>query len=392
MIGTYNSSRGNFERIRIERALSEKQKAGTSSTFFTRAKEELDYIPAVLKVLEYWPEKAVFAEDDGSEDIVAARRPIHPLGKCFASTSLLAQIVSAKYADSLPLYHQESILKRYGGEISRTNLANWIIRLDGVFNPLMNLIREERNNGYFCKPTKSEYRYSRNPVVVPSPTSGSGRVGWVIRGGPHDKPAVMSHYDPSRSGKVPVRLLDDLNGVLQADGYSCYAQVCRVNSIARIGSWEGLPREVPWAPCAAQVRGSKQRGGTKKSERCACEVRRGAEQDLQTLCTGIKDRGSDTGAETQGSTGNRYPDTGRTENQAGAECHPHAKGWTDTQGHAVHAQPVGQSDRLLRERRTEYQQCPCEERGPTLCNRPQGVVVLGHATGRACLGHVLFAN
>ncbi len=94
----------NLERVRIELALSDEQKAGASSTFFTKVKEELDYIPAVLKVLEYWQKKAVFAEDDGNENIVAARRPVHPLGKCFASTSLLAQIVIAKYADGLPLY------------------------------------------------------------------------------------------------------------------------------------------------------------------------------------------------------------------------------------------------------------------------------------------------
>ena len=78
-------------------------------------------------MLAYWQEKAVVDAEDGSDHIVAAPRPVHLLGKCTVSTSLLAQIIPAKYADGLPLYRQEGILKRYGGDISRANMANWII-------------------------------------------------------------------------------------------------------------------------------------------------------------------------------------------------------------------------------------------------------------------------
>lgn len=60
---------------------------------------------------------------------------------------------------------------------------------------------------------------------------------WVIRGGPPDQPSVLFAYDPSRAGSVPVRLLDDFQGILQADGYSGYGQICRANGITRIGCW-----------------------------------------------------------------------------------------------------------------------------------------------------------
>jgi len=58
-------------RERIELRLSDEAKAGALKTFFTKVKEELEYIPAQLKVLEYWQEKAVF-EHDGEEHLVAA--------------------------------------------------------------------------------------------------------------------------------------------------------------------------------------------------------------------------------------------------------------------------------------------------------------------------------
>jgi transposase len=242
-----------LERVRIELALSDAERAGAERTFFAKVKEELEYIPAVLKVLEYWQEKAVFAKDDGGENIIAAGRPVHPLGKCCATTSLLAQIITAKYADGLPLYRQEGILKRYGGEISRTNMANWVIRLDDVFKPLLNLVREEQNSGNYLQADETRIQVLKET----GKSAQSDKWMWVIRGGPPDKPAVMFHYDPSRSGQVPVRLLDDFNGVLQADGYSGYAQVCKANRISRIGCWESLPHEVLWVSCAAEICGSQ---------------------------------------------------------------------------------------------------------------------------------------
>lgn len=46
----------------------------------------------------------------------------------------------------------------------------------------------------------------------------------MTRGGLPDHPSVLFKYDPSRGGKVPVRLLDNFNGILQADGYSGYGK------------------------------------------------------------------------------------------------------------------------------------------------------------------------
>lgn len=137
-------------RERIELTLSDDEKAGASRTFFTKVKEELEYIPAQLKVLEYWQEKAVF-EQDGEERVIAAARSTHPLGKCIATPSLLAYLITSKYADGLPLYRQEQMFKRLGHDLSRTSMAHWIIRLNDVFKPLMTLIRETQNGSDYLQ-------------------------------------------------------------------------------------------------------------------------------------------------------------------------------------------------------------------------------------------------
>ncbi len=269
-----------LERIQIHLTLTDDEKAGAVSTFFTKVKEELEFIPAQVKVLEYWQEKAVFDTEEGSV-IVTAQRPVHPLGKCFASPSLLAHIVASKYADGLPLYRLEGMLKRYGGDISRSNMAHWIVRLHDVFLPLINLIREKQLEGDYLQADET-----RMPVLKePGKTAQSDKWMWVIRGGPPDKPAVLFDYDPSRSGAVPVRLLDGFAGVLQADGYSGYNRVCNENGITRIGCFDHARRKFVEASRAAETPASKR----KAAQPSKADVALGKIRPLYAIEKKIKD-------------------------------------------------------------------------------------------------------
>ncbi len=129
-------------RKKILLCLSDEQKHGAIDTFFVTVKEELDITPAKVQVLQYQQEKAVFLDARGSRTLIEADRPKHPLGKAIASTALLAYLITGKYCDGLPLYRQEGILKRYGADITRTTLANWLIRLSLELQPLVNLLQE----------------------------------------------------------------------------------------------------------------------------------------------------------------------------------------------------------------------------------------------------------
>ena len=249
-------------RERIELTLSDEQKVGASKVFFTKVKEELQFIPAQLKVLEIWQEKAVF-ERDGEEVILAANRPVHPLGKCIATPSLLGYIITSKYADGLPLYRLEQMFKRLGQEVSRTSMAHWIIRLDEVFQPLMNLLREEQNHATYLQADETRIQVLKEE----GKTAQSDKWMWVTRGGPPGRPSVLFEYDPSRAGSVPVRLLDGFSGILQADGYSGYSQVCKESGLTRIGCWDHARRKFIEATQAApSVAKGKSKPGASKAD------------------------------------------------------------------------------------------------------------------------------
>jgi len=72
-----------------------------------------------------------------------ASKPKQPIEKSQASAGLLSYIAVSKYADSLPLYRQSAILSRFGIDMNRTTLANWMIQCGELVHPLINRLEEQ---------------------------------------------------------------------------------------------------------------------------------------------------------------------------------------------------------------------------------------------------------
>ena len=218
--------------------LTDEEKVGAIDTFFTKVKEELDIIPAKVRILEYMQEKAVFVEQ-GQRQVKVAEMPKHPIARAMGSISLMCFVIIAKYADGLPLYRQEGILSRYGGEISRATLANWVIALAKQLQPLINLLREHQHSGTLIQADETRVQVLKEP----GRSATSDKYMWVTLGGPPGEKSILFEYDPSRGQEVPLRLLDGFNGYLQADGYASYNAVCRKNSIIQLGCWDHARRK-----------------------------------------------------------------------------------------------------------------------------------------------------
>ena len=259
-------------RERIEHKLTELEKAGASKTFFTKVKEELHYIPAQLKVLEHWQEKAVFTAETDTQDeqMVAAQRPVHPFGKCSVTTTLIAHVIADKYQYGMPLYRQESKFKGLGQPVYRNNMAQWCIRFGDAAKPLLQLMREVQNSGNYLQADETRLQVLKED----GKTAQSDKWMWVIRGGPPEKLSVLFEYDPSRAGSVAVRLLDDFKGVLQADGFSGYNAVCKANSITRIGCWDHARRKFVEADKGANPKAKTKKGTVSKADVALSYIRK----------------------------------------------------------------------------------------------------------------------
>lgn len=242
-------------REQIFITLSDADKAGAIDTFFTKVREELDIIPAQVRILEYMQEKAVFMAPvlgEPQRRITAALMPKHPVPGAMGSINLMCFVLIAKYCDGLPLYRQESILARYGGELSRATLANWIIALARQLQPLIHLLREQQLAGPLIQADETRVQVLKEP----GRPATSDKYMWVTLGGPPGQPSVLFDYDPSRSQEVPLRLLEGFQGYLQTDGYAGYHAVCIANNITPLGCWDHARRKFKDAQ-AAQPKAKK---------------------------------------------------------------------------------------------------------------------------------------
>ena len=93
-------------------------------------------------------------------------------------------------------------------------------------------------------------------------TQTSNSYMWVQAGGPPGKPVVIYDYDPSRSGAVPTRLLQDYQGcaALQqlTDGYEGYNALARTEGIEHLVCWAHVRRKFVEAT-RVQAKGKKGR-------------------------------------------------------------------------------------------------------------------------------------
>ncbi len=220
--------------------LSEVEKAGAIDTFFIKVREELDIVPAKVRVLEYMQEKAVFKTDNGGREFKVAEVEKNPLPKAMGSVNLITYVIVSKYADGLPLYRIEQQLKRYGGDITRATLANWVIALSKQLQPLINLLREAQHSGPLIMMDETRIQVLKEPGY----SATGDKWMWVSLGGLEHQQSVLFDYDPTRSGQVPARLLDGFNdGYLQSDGYSAYPAVCESNNLTSVGCWDHARRK-----------------------------------------------------------------------------------------------------------------------------------------------------
>jgi len=231
--------------------LPDEDKAGAINTFYSKVKEELDIVPAKVRILEYMQEKAVFVED-GQRKIITAKLPKHPIGKVMASIGLLAYLIIAKYMDGLPLYRLEGILKRYGGDVTRTSMASWIIALAEQCQPLIHVMREHQQSGFLIQMDETRIKVLKEPGYVAT----GNKYMWVTLGGPPSEPVVIFDYDPSRGHEVPLRLLDGYEGYLQSDGYAGYDAASGKLKLIQVGCWDHFRRKFKDAQ-AAQPAGMK---------------------------------------------------------------------------------------------------------------------------------------
>jgi len=219
--------------------------------------EQLEFIPAKLRVLRHVRPK--YACPTCRTGIHTAALPAQPIPKSIASPTLLAHVAVSKYADGLPLYRQEEMFVRLGIDLPRASLANWMVRMGELVQPLVNLLRDELLASGFVQCDETRYQVLKEPG---KPATSQSYL-WVQHA--PETGIVLYDYDPSRSAEVPKRLLAGFQGYLQTDGYEGYAAFGQEPGITHVGCWAHARRKFDEA-LKAQKSSAKKNRSIKESK------------------------------------------------------------------------------------------------------------------------------
>ncbi|MBK6940448.1 MAG: IS66 family transposase [Planctomycetes bacterium] len=151
---------------------------------------------------------------------------------------LLAQIVTAKYADHLPLYRQEAIFLRHGLELSRQTMCDWLHATAHHLSPIVLAMRRE---------------LLRRPVIQSDDThvlmqthaasKGCQRASLWTWTAP-ERDLVLYEFELSKSQAIVEAFLADFAGeVVVADGFSSY-NTCLKQGVKRGGCFAHARRYV----------------------------------------------------------------------------------------------------------------------------------------------------
>jgi transposase len=129
----------------------------------------------------------------------------------------------------LPLYRLEGIFKRFGVELSRSTMCDWMAVVADLLSPIVKLMLSEI--------LTSKVVQNDDTRVPVQDHSGKGiKTGrlWVSCGD-HYNPYAVYYYTPDRSAAGPQEIFKDFKGYLQADAYSAYDGLYKSGEIVEVG-------------------------------------------------------------------------------------------------------------------------------------------------------------
>ena len=203
-------------------------------------REELEYIPAKLQIVRYvrMAYECPKCKHTDYPYIQKALTPSSLMNHSLASPSSVANVMYQKYVNSMPLYRQEKDWERLGIALSRSTMANWVIRCsEDYFTPVIDHLRMELLKRDIAHCDETPVQVLKENGKKPQTKSYM----WLYRTGNDAKaPIILYDYKPSRNGDHAATFLKDFKGYVHSDGYAGYN---KLNGIIRCGCWAHLRRK-----------------------------------------------------------------------------------------------------------------------------------------------------
>lgn len=207
---------------------------GLCEKFGEEISEQLDYLPASLFVIEHVRTK--YACPHCHDHVVVAAKPEQPIAKGLPGPGLLAQVITCKYADHIPLHRFENICRRQGVELSRSTMCDWMKASADLLQPLYDLMV-----ALVLASRSVNTDDTRVPCQDPDqPGKTISARMWAYLGD-DAHPCNVFDFTTTWSRDGPRDFLTKeagpFRGIMQADALSGYDTLCADLGIVRAGCW-----------------------------------------------------------------------------------------------------------------------------------------------------------
>ena len=174
----------------------------------------------------------------GHADIRRPDPPVPLLPHSYASASVVTDIIVKKYADALPLYRQEQMLKRLGVNLNRNTMANWVVlTAETYLKPFSDAFLAELLRQAVIHADETVLQVNKEPGRE---AAAESRI-WAYASSKRVKRQIRYfRYEQSRKGACAEKVLGGYAGVVVSDGYSGYNIL---NKTIRAGCWAHARRK-----------------------------------------------------------------------------------------------------------------------------------------------------
>jgi len=203
---------------------------------------KLAHKPGSFFVKEYIRPKYALSskEEDG---VKTADLPESFIPKCRADESVLAEIITEKFANHMPLYRIAESFSREGIGISRQLLSQWLIRAGNILEPLYQVMTKHilESGNVFADET---------PVnILNKGKCSQGYICVLVGGKGKDPPYRVYHFAESRKANDVLHLIKDYKKVLHSDKYGAYERLANQKQITWCPCWSHVRRKFVEAEC-----------------------------------------------------------------------------------------------------------------------------------------------
>jgi transposase len=155
--------------------------------------------------------------------------------ECRADASFLAEVITKKFCDHLPLYRITEGMGREGVGISRKLLSNWVVRCGMALKPLYEAMVRKVLTG-------ENIFIDETPVKVLAEHQCDTAYLWVVVGGNESNPPYrIYNFRENRRHENVLDILQEYRGILHSDKYGAYQKLAE-------------QKVITWAPCWSHIR------------------------------------------------------------------------------------------------------------------------------------------